>query len=46
MSSYIIEHVSSPQNPRIERHKPTSLISGADDWETIEDFGQETMNWL
>ncbi len=57
MSSCIIEHFSSLQDPRIERHKRHHLIdiivltlsvviSGADGGEAIEDFGKEKLNWL
>jgi len=57
VTSSIIEHFSSLQDPRIERHKLHSLIdiivltvsavaSGADGWEAIEDFGKEKLDWL
>ncbi len=57
MSTGIVEHFSSLQDPRIERHKRHRLIdiivltvsavaSGADGWEAIEDFGKEKLDWL
>jgi len=57
MAASIIEHFSSLQDPRIERHKRHNLIdiivltvsavaSGADGWEAIEDFGKEKLDWL
>ncbi len=57
MSPCIIEHFSTLNDPRLERHKLHSLIdiivlsicaicSGSDGWEAIEDFGKEKEDWL
>ncbi|WP_276570249.1 ISAs1 family transposase [Thiocystis minor] len=57
MSATILEHFTSLEDPRIERHKRHALadlvllticavVSGADGWEAIEDFGREKLDWL
>ena len=57
MGHNLVEHFSSLKDPRIDRHKRHSLIdiiiltisavsSGADGWESIEDFGKEKVDWL
>ncbi len=49
--------ISRPEDPRIERNKRHALadlvllticavVSGADGWEAIEDFGREKLDWL
>ena len=57
MAADLIEHFSSLEDPRIERNKAHALIdiivlavcavvSGADGWESIEQFGKEKLAWL
>jgi hypothetical protein len=57
MSACIVEHFVSLEDPRIDRNKrhervdivlPTicAVVSGADGWEAIEDFGHEKLDWL
>ena len=57
MNTSIIEHFSSLKDPRIERKKLHALmdiivlvvcgiISGAEGWEAIEEFGHEKEKWL
>ena len=57
MRASIVEHFSSLKDPRIERNKRHTLIdiivltvcavvSGADGWEAIEEFGQAKLDWL
>ncbi len=57
MSAGILEHFASLEDPRIERNKLHELVdivllticavvSGADGWEAIEDFGHEKLDWL
>lgn len=57
MSASILEHFASLEDPRIERNKRHALadivllticavVSGANGWEAIEDFGQEKLDWL
>src|SRR5512144_2355428 len=57
MSASILMHFAPLEDPRIERNKlhPLSdivlltlcaVISGADGWEAIEDFGREKLDWL
>jgi predicted transposase YbfD/YdcC len=57
VATSVIEHFSSLKDPRIERNKRHALIdiivltvcavvSGADGWEEIEQFGQEKLDWL
>ena len=57
MSASILDHFSLLQDPRIERNKLHALadimlltvcavVSGADGWEAIEEFGREKLGWL
>lgn len=57
MKASIIEHFSSLKDPRLERKKLHALmdiimlvicgiISGAEGWEAIEEFGHEKLSWL
>ena len=57
MSASILEHFRPLQDPRIERNKLHALpdillltvcavVSGADGWEGIEEFGREKLEWL
>ena len=57
MSASILEHFASLEDPRAERNKRHALldivlltmcgvVSGAEGWEAIEDFGQEKLDWL
>lgn len=57
MTVNIIEHFASLKDPRIERKKLHALmdiivlvicgvISGAEGWEAIEEFGHEKLDWL
>ena len=57
MSASILEHFASLEDLRIERNKRHALIdivllticavvSGANGWEAIEEFGQEKLDWL
>ena len=57
MSASILDHFSPLQDPRIERNKLHALadillltvcavVSGADGWEAIEEFGREKLDWL
>jgi predicted transposase YbfD/YdcC len=57
VSAGIHEHFSELEDPRIERNKLHDLmdivilvicavISGADGWEAIEEFGKEKLDWL
>ncbi len=57
MSANILDHFSPLQDPRIERNKLHALadimlltvcavVSGADGWEAIEEFGREKLDWL
>ena len=57
MTSSLIDHFSSLNDPRIERNKKHQLIdivvlsvcavcSGANGWEAIEEFGHEKLGWL
>lgn len=57
MSASILMHFAPLEDPRIERNKLHALsdivlltlcavISGADGWEAIEDFGREKLEWL
>ena len=57
MSAGIVQHFASLEDPRIDRNKLHALIdivllticavvSGADGWEAIEDFGREKLDWL
>ena len=57
MTASIHEYFSQLEDPRIERNKRHELmdivilaicavISGADGWEAIEQFGKEKLKWL
>jgi predicted transposase YbfD/YdcC len=57
MSASILEHFTSLEDPRIERRQRHALadlvllticavVSGANGWEAIEDFGREKLDWL
>ena len=57
MSASLLEHFSSLQDPRVERNQRHALldivllavgavVSGADGWESIEEFGREQLDWL
>lgn len=57
MSAGIVQHFASLEDPRIDRNKLHALIdivllticavvSGANGWEAIEDFGREKLDWL
>ncbi|EGV27901.1 transposase IS4 family protein [Thiorhodococcus drewsii AZ1] len=57
MSASMIEHFASLEDPRIERNKLYPLkeillltvcgvLSGADGWEAIEQFGEAKLEWL
>ena len=57
MTTSLIEHFSSLEDPRIERNRKQELMdiivltisavcSGADGWEAIEDFGRTKLEWL
>jgi hypothetical protein len=57
VSANILDHFSPLQDPRIERNKLHALadimlltvcavVSGADGWEAIEEFGREKLDWL
>lgn len=57
MSASIVEHFAPLEDPRIDRNKLHALVdivllticavvSGADGWEAIEDFGHEKLDWL
>jgi predicted transposase YbfD/YdcC len=57
VSANLLEHFSSLQDPRVERNQRHALldivlltvcavVSGADGWESIEQFGREKLDWL
>ena len=57
MTTDLIEHFSSLEDPRIDRNKSHALLdiivlaicavaSGADGWEAIEEFGKDKLQWL
>lgn len=57
MSANIINHFSVLKDPRIERNKKHELIdiiflvvsgvlSGAEGWEGLQEFGEEKIDWL
>jgi len=57
MAASLQEHFSSLEDPRIERNKRhllmdivilviCAVLSGADGWESIEQFGKEKLKWL
>ena len=57
MSDSFLSHFNHIQDPRIDRHKQhhlldilflsiSAVLSGAEGWEDIEDFGRTKLNWL
>jgi hypothetical protein len=57
MSASLLDHFASLEDPRVERNQRHALldivlltvcavVSGADGWEAIEDFGREKLEWL
>lgn len=57
MSNHFLEHFSELEDPRIERCRKHELLdiiflsvcavlSGADGWESIEEFGEAKLEWL
>ncbi len=57
MSASLLDHFATLQDPRVERNQRHALldivlltvcavVSGADGWEAIEDFGREKLEWL
>jgi predicted transposase YbfD/YdcC len=57
MSANFLEHFVSLEDPRVERHRRHALldivlltvcavVSGAEGWEAIEEFGREKLDWL
>lgn len=57
MSASIVEHFAPLEDPRMDRNKLHALldivllticavVSGANGWEAIEDFGHEKLDWL
>jgi predicted transposase YbfD/YdcC len=57
MNASIVEHFSTLKDPRIERHKKHKLVdiillaicailSGAEGWEAIEEYGHAKLEWL
>lgn len=57
MSVTLLEHFSSIEDPRIDRHKLHTLssiiflticavLSGCNDWDEIEEYGIENEEWL
>ncbi len=57
MSASLLEYFSSLPDPRVERNQRHALldlvllavcavVSGADGWESIEEFGREKLDWL
>lgn len=57
MSASIVEHFAPLEDPRVDRNQLHGLgdivllticavVSGADGWEAIEDFGYEKLEWL
>ena len=57
MSVSLLDHFASLEDPRVERNQRHALldivlltvcavVSGADGWEAIEDFGREKLEWL
>ena len=57
MTTSLIEHFASLEDPRIDRNKFHALsdiivltvcavASGAEGWEAIEQFGKEKLEWL
>jgi hypothetical protein len=57
MSANILEHFASLPDDRVERHKlyplpeilllvVSAVLSGAEGWEAMEEFGKEKLDWL
>ena len=57
MSASLLDHFASLEDPRVESNQRHALldivlltvcavVSGADGWEAIEDFGREKLEWL
>ena len=57
MSASLLEHFASLEDPRIERHREhelldilvlavSAVVSGAEGWEAIEEFGEAKLEWL
>ncbi len=57
MSASLLEHFSLLEDPRIERHRAhelldilvlcvSAVVSGAEGWEAIEEFGEAKLDWL
>jgi hypothetical protein len=57
MSNHFLDHFSELEDPRIERCRKHELLdiiflsvcavlSGADGWESIEEFGEAKLEWL
>ena len=57
MNASIAEHFSTLKDPRIQRHKKHTLayiillaicaiLSGAEGWEAIEEYGHAKLEWL
>ena len=57
MSHNLLDHFSDIKDPRIERKKLhqlpdiifltiSAVLSGADGWEAIAEFGQNKLEWL
>lgn len=57
MSASLLEHFTSLEDPRVERNRRHALldivllvvcavVSGAEGWEAIEEFGSEKLDWL
>jgi hypothetical protein len=57
MDASIVKHFSTLKDPRIERHKKHNLVdilvlaicavlSGAEGWEAIEEYGHAKLEWL
>jgi hypothetical protein len=53
----LLDHFASLEDPRVERNQRHALldrvlltvctvVSGADGWEAIEDFGRKKLGWL
>ena len=57
MSATLLEHFALLEDPRIERHREhelldilvlcvSAVVSGAEGWEAIEEFGEAKLEWL
>ncbi|MBK1722821.1 ISAs1 family transposase, partial [Thiocystis violacea] len=57
MSASIVDHFAPLNDPRVERHKRyplmeilllvvCAMLSGAEGWEAMEEFGKEKLEWL